>query len=350
MASPTPKTVLITGCTDGTAGAALARQFHLRGLRVFATSRKVENMAGLAAMGIETLALDVTSSQQIREVVAAVRERILGKSTRNAEEGGTEEEEEEEEEGDRNEAKLDILVNNAGYWNLMTLADQDLDAARQMFEINYFGLLAVTQAFLPLLVRTPIISSSAGQVSKTKSGSKHHHSVIANVGSISSLVAPPYQGIYAASKAAVAASTNTLRLELAPLGVKVVHILAGGLATRFLEVAAWKYDTNTDTDADAAAATPAAGITSGMASSYYPRVIRDKVETRSFMPDVNTAMQPDEYAKRVVGDLLRVLDRGRKPGDVARGSYISMVLVALRLGLAGVLEKMFVKQSGLGDL
>lgn len=347
MASPTPKTVLITGCTDGTAGAALARQFHLRGLRVFATSRKVENMAGLAAMGIETLALDVTSSQQIREVVAAVRERILGKSTRNAEEGGTEEE---EEEGDRNEAKLDILVNNAGYWNLMTLADQDLNAARQMFEINYFGLLAVTQAFLPLLVRTPIISSSAGQVSKTKSGSKHHHSVIANVGSISSLVAPPYQGIYAASKAAVAASTNTLRLELAPLGVKVVHILAGGLATRFLEVASWKYDTDTNTDTDAAAATPAAGITSGMASSYYPRVIRDKVETRSFMPDVNTAMQPDEYAKRVVGDLLRTLDGGRKPGDVARGSYISMVLVALRFGLRGMLEKMFVNHSGLGDL
>ncbi|KXJ95771.1 hypothetical protein Micbo1qcDRAFT_100210, partial [Microdochium bolleyi] len=235
------KNVLITGCTDGTAGAAMARRFHERGCRVFATARKLKNMEALAAMDIETLELDVTDEKQIRSAVEIVHD------------------------DDASGGRLDILVNNAGYWNLMPLADQDLGEARRMFEINYFGLLAVTQAFLPLLL--PPLSSTTD----TKGG------LVANVGSISAIVPPPYQGVYASSKAAVAALSDVLRLELAPLGVAVVHIRTGSVATRFLEVESWKLPGGS-----------AYGSLAGM------------IERREHMGDVSSkAMTPDEYARRV---------------------------------------------------
>jgi NAD(P)-dependent dehydrogenase (short-subunit alcohol dehydrogenase family) len=88
MAAQPPKTVLITGGSEGGIGEALARQFHLRGLRVFATALDLKEVEGLKAIGITVLSLDITDSGSIAEVVASV-----SKAT-----GGT----------------LDFLVNNAG--------------------------------------------------------------------------------------------------------------------------------------------------------------------------------------------------------------------------------------------
>lgn len=87
MSKPSPKTVVITGCTTGGIGEALAKEFHSQGARVFATSRNVDAMPTLAAIGIETLALDVTDVNSIREAKTVIEERT-GSS-------------------------LDILVNNA---------------------------------------------------------------------------------------------------------------------------------------------------------------------------------------------------------------------------------------------
>jgi 1-acylglycerone phosphate reductase len=88
MAVQSPKSVLITGGSEGGIGEALARQFHARGLRVFATALDLTDVEGLKAMGITVLSLDITDSDSIFEVVANV-----SKAT-----GGT----------------LDFLVNNAG--------------------------------------------------------------------------------------------------------------------------------------------------------------------------------------------------------------------------------------------
>ena len=83
-----PKTVLITGCSEGGIGHSLALEWHNRGYRVFATARKLDAMSSLAAVGIECLTMDVTDSASLKKVAEEISQRT----------GGT----------------LDVLVNNAG--------------------------------------------------------------------------------------------------------------------------------------------------------------------------------------------------------------------------------------------
>lgn len=121
------RTVLITGCSEGGIGHALAEEFHRRGLRVFATARnlgKVEHLRALA--GLEIIQLDVADPASVRAAADEVRTRT----------GGV----------------LDYLVNNAGQGYQVPLLDANLDEGRKLFEVNLWGLLAVTQAFAPLLV------------------------------------------------------------------------------------------------------------------------------------------------------------------------------------------------------
>jgi NAD(P)-dependent dehydrogenase (short-subunit alcohol dehydrogenase family) len=178
-----PKTVLITGGSEGGIGEALARQFHARGLRVFATALDLKEVEGLKAMGITVLSLDITDSDSITEVVASV-----SKAT-----GGT----------------LDFLVNNAGIgevnrvpwkckdnaslrcwrfrvenWaNVCTcrasgysqpLLDVDIAVAKKLFEINVFGLVEMTQKCAPLLIKSK--------------------GTIINQASIAAIVSAPFQG------------------------------------------------------------------------------------------------------------------------------------------------------------
>ena len=130
------KSVLITGCSDGGLGAAMAREFAARGFHVFATVRSTAKAASLAAdpadgktgsEWIELLELDVASTTAIRACAETVAART----------GGT----------------LDVLVNNAGCSLWMPLLDADLEASRRVFDVNVWGMLAVAQAFGPMLVR-----------------------------------------------------------------------------------------------------------------------------------------------------------------------------------------------------
>lgn len=95
MALPSTKCVLITGCSDGGIGSALAKEFHRRGLRVFATARSLSKLKNLQATGIEVLQLDVTDTQSIQQAFAATKRATGG--------------------------RLDILVNNAGLGIIFTL-------------------------------------------------------------------------------------------------------------------------------------------------------------------------------------------------------------------------------------
>jgi 1-acylglycerone phosphate reductase len=184
------KSVLITGCSAGGIGHALAKEYHARGLRVFATARRLEAMAELEKLGIEILQLDVTKEDSI----VAVRDEVAK----------------------RTDGKLDILVNNAGIAYTMPATDISLAKVREMFETNIFGIMTMVQAFANLLIATK------GR--------------IVNISSISSLEGvAPFCSAYAASKGALNSYGDTLRLEMQPFGVKVITVIAGGVLTHVTE-------------------------------------------------------------------------------------------------------------------
>ena len=184
------RTILITGCSDGGLGVALALEFHRTGWRVFASARNMSKLGQVEAAGIETVQLDVTSEESIAGCVAAVR----------ALSGGS----------------LDALVNNAGATYNAPLMDMDVDKTRALFDLNVFAIIRVTQAFLPLLLH----SAANGRAA-----------LVANTTSISSLKPLPFSGAYGASKAAAASFTEAMRLELAPFGIRTVNLMTGSVVS-----------------------------------------------------------------------------------------------------------------------
>ena len=139
------KSVLITGCSDGGIGSALAVTFAQRGLLVFATTRNISSMSKLENLpNVRLLAMDITNPTQVRDAVGVVKKET----------GGT----------------LDYLVNNAAQGRFMPLLDEaeGFAEAKELFEVNVWAQLSVTQAFAPLLIEAKgtivYISSVAGQV------------------------------------------------------------------------------------------------------------------------------------------------------------------------------------------
>src|ERR1700712_4043024 len=121
--STSKQTVLITGCSDGGLGAALAIAFHEAGLHVYATARNPSKLEEVKSHGIETLTLDVLSDSSIAACVAKL-------------------------------SQLDILVNNAGAAYSMPVTDLAIAEAKKLFDLNVWSYIAVTQAFLPLLLKS----------------------------------------------------------------------------------------------------------------------------------------------------------------------------------------------------
>ena len=191
---PPGQSILITGATSGIgrdAALRLARAGHL----VLAGGRRPDALDALAhearkARGrLEPVALDVTDAASVETAHGLVERRTGGRG-------------------------LDVLVNNAGYalpGPLEALAERDL---RELFDTNVFGLLAVTRVFVPAM-------RERGQ------------GRVVNVGSIMGRVAMPLLGAYNATKHAVAAMTDTLRMELAPFGITVVLVEPGAVRTGF---------------------------------------------------------------------------------------------------------------------
>lgn len=180
--------VVVTGASSGI-GAACALALDTLGYRVFAGVRnpadgeRLQRQAGPRLMPIR---LDVTDSPSIAAASHTVAAMV----------------------GDRG---LAGLVNNAGIGvagpiELLPLADW-----RRQFEVNVFGLIAVTQTFLPLI--------------------RKGHGRIINMGSIAGRASMPFMAPYAASKHALEAITDALRLELQPWGIRVALITPGAIAT-----------------------------------------------------------------------------------------------------------------------
>jgi NAD(P)-dependent dehydrogenase (short-subunit alcohol dehydrogenase family) len=189
---PAERVALITGASSGF-GLLTAVTLSRRGWQVLATMRdlgrrsKLEVAAQAAGVlnRIEVLALDVTDAGQIAALAASVAARPT---------------------------PLDAIVNNAGF-AMAGFAEDVSDAElRQQFDTNFFGTTAVTRAFLPQLRRQ---------------GSGH----IIMLSSISGRIGFPGVGSYAASKFALEGWTETLRLEMKPLGVQVVLVEPGSFET-----------------------------------------------------------------------------------------------------------------------
>lgn len=182
--SNSPRTVLITGCSDGGLGAALALSFHRAGLHVYATARDTSKMTNIKKAGIETLVLDVLSQTSINTCASKL-------------------------------PHLDILVNNAGGGLNMPLSDLDISQARNLFDLNVWAPIAVTQAFLPMLLKS--------------------RGMVVNNTSVSSTLGLPFQGTYCASKAAIAMFSDVLRLEMQPFGVTVIDLKTAAVRSNFFE-------------------------------------------------------------------------------------------------------------------
>lgn len=185
------QTVLITGATSGI-GRHAALDLAERGYRVFATGRNRAAIAELQSEGNGNLIafrLDVTDPTSI----AAARERVLEKT------GGH---------------GVDVLINNAGYGDIGPTEEVSDGDLRRQFETNVFGLMAVTRAFLP-------------EMRERRSGR------ILNVSSIGGRVTMPLFGVYSASKYAVEALSDALRMELFAFGIRVVLIEPGPINTNF---------------------------------------------------------------------------------------------------------------------
>lgn len=192
MAPTTPKTVLITGCSNGGIGSALAKAFANRGHHVYASVRNPSKASDLSSIpNITILTLDVSSQDSIEACLATVQQSLSPNTG------------------------LDILINNAGHGQNGPLLDVNIPEARKTFDVNVWGPLAMVQAFAPLLIKA--------------------HGTIVNISSVGSLMPTPYIGVYSSSKAALTMLSDNLRLEMAPLGVNVVTVMTGMIDTRFHE-------------------------------------------------------------------------------------------------------------------
>ena len=177
----------ITGCSTGF-GRELAKEVLSNGYKAVITARKLADIKDITDEYPDhayALKLDVTDEKEINTAVKQAEKQF---------------------------GKIDVLVNNAGIGYFGAIEESEEDEVRRMFEINFWGLAAVTKAVLP-------------GMRKQKSGH------ILNIASIGGLVGFPAVGFYNATKFAVDGYSDALSKEVAPLGIKVTVICPSGFRT-----------------------------------------------------------------------------------------------------------------------
>lgn len=179
-------TALVTGCSTGI-GRATALALLRSGVTTVATARRPETLAELAAAGCTVLALDVTDNRSRTDAVAAAVAA---------------------------HGRIDVLVNNAGYAEMGPVEEVPIEAWRRQLETNVLGPVALTQLVLP-----GMRAAGAGR--------------IINISSMGGEITFPGGGAYHASKYALEAISDALRMEVAPLGIRVVVIQPGPVASSF---------------------------------------------------------------------------------------------------------------------
>jgi NAD(P)-dependent dehydrogenase (short-subunit alcohol dehydrogenase family) len=169
------KVTLITGVSSGI-GRATAQLLAERGALVFGTVRDVAHTQPIG--GVEVICMNVTDAATVNDAVHATL---------------------------RKAGKIDILINNAGYSIAGALEETSVEEAHLLFETNFFGVLRVTQAVLPLMRR-------------------HGYGRIVNISSMLGVLPGPYRGMYVASKHALEGYTKTLDHEVRAFGIRAMLV------------------------------------------------------------------------------------------------------------------------------
>jgi NAD(P)-dependent dehydrogenase (short-subunit alcohol dehydrogenase family) len=192
-------TVLVTGVTGGGIGNALATALLQRGYRVFGTvlhEREAQALSLTWPQSFVPLVLDVTDHDALPSVVERVAAMVGSQG-------------------------LGALINNAGIGHNGPLMHQPFSEIRQVFEVNIFGMMAVTRAFLPLL---------GARAHRT-----HPPGRIINIGSVNGAITLPFTVAYSCTKHAVEAFSQGLRRELLDYGIEVATIEPGLIRTKMVE-------------------------------------------------------------------------------------------------------------------
>ena len=183
------KVILITGASSGMgkdAAKVLIEQGHI----VYTVARRIEQMQDLKALGGRPIQMDVTKEEDIQHVLDTIIQK---------------------------EGKIDVLWNNAGYGLYGAVEDIPIEEARKQFEVNLFGLAALTQKVVPYM-------------RQAKTGT------IINTSSMGGKMYTPLGAWYHASKHALEGFSDCLRLELAAFNINVVVLEPGIIVTEFGEV------------------------------------------------------------------------------------------------------------------
>ena len=191
------KVILLTGASSGI-GYQTAEHLAKEGHIVYGAARRVEAMEPLKAFGVKPVHLDITDEDSIKQAL----ELII-----------------------QNEGRIDVLVNNAGYGSYGAVEDVSIEEAKMQFEVNIFGLARLTQLVLP-------------HMRQQQSGR------IINVGSMGGRLTSYFGSWYHATKYALEAFSDGLRMEVAEFGIDVSIIEPGGIKTDWGMIAADKLAVN----------------------------------------------------------------------------------------------------------
>ena len=189
------KVILLTGASSGIGyqtAESLAKEGHI----VYGAARRIEKMEDLKQFGVKSIYLDVTDENSIKNAV----DTIIG-----------------------NEGRIDVLINNAGYGSFGAVENVDISEAKMQFEVNLFGLARLVQLVLPYM-------------RKQKSGR------IINVSSMGGRLTTYFGAWYHATKYALEAFSDALRMEVSDFGIDVSLIEPGGIKTDWGIIAADKLE------------------------------------------------------------------------------------------------------------
>ncbi|MBE5960972.1 MAG: SDR family NAD(P)-dependent oxidoreductase [Lachnospiraceae bacterium] len=185
------RVALITGASSGM-GYETALSLLKEGVTVYGAARRLERMKKLEEKGVHILSLDVTDESSIKACVNYILEK---------------------------ESRIDILVNNAGYGSYGAVEDIPIEEVKRQFEVNVFGLGRLTQLVLPSM-------------------RKNNYGKIVNIASMGGRLTAPYGTWYHATKYAVEAFSDGLRMDLVPFNIDVIVIEPGMIKTAWGMIAA----------------------------------------------------------------------------------------------------------------